>query len=910
MTIQIKRNNAGNCITFVGSSKPVYFNSCLSGRVNPDDSSRIDIINDINTTDVNNPAFEFFAVDYTLFRDADNNSFATAQEAADYITAQGNTIGNTGTFELQGHNSLSFTKTTDGLTVLVDNGDAHALETLSARVDQNDNTKLEITNHTASRVLYSNITPSNVLYDNSLLLTGSINDMVNQLNAYFNGQPLTSAVSEGVITQLSGGEYVTFWYIENNPNTFTYPLFKNSEDADLVADDMGNSGHTTIVFPSDPTNTTWYLPNGGSSSVNTDPTGLIYTIDGVTPNWNEQNAQYPAPAAFTDTTVTVDELSAVNVQVQPQGATWTTTITNLDGSNFTLLNGYTVNGIAPEVLQDNVANPYDDYRVTITRTNAHGSSTGTLTIRVTNLTAPVVQAINGFTWEPTSTAMIDDDRLEAGSVVGIDDLVNDGRRLIITQSWIETNVLPNLSETNDQCIIGINRTTPSVVTSWSNLDIGLFDVHIKLEWTGSNSHISSIGASGSNTSNVSISSLTDAYYDYAFEVDGTSVHVIACNFNDINTQHSVNDGGTFSRTASKTVSAGNKTVSIGARNTTIDLATSGLSEIDIPATPVTNTTDFDKAVDFSGGNEYLKLASTITPACAIRMQGLGNTVAPHSSQGSFSTDSGLTSDHTYSRPWACSVIFKSDGNNSNQHIWNNGEGAGTTDDNIYLRLSSTGTLHFGWGRSGATNEFTLATNISSSNWYGVYIGHTGARYSGAQATAGNLAAAFDVHMMDSSDGFTSLSSNLSTSTNWSYVNGARMDRSVIGDFTIGGRGNNRNFHGKVASMVITTLRRGVNMPSSEEIKLMISDPKKWEQDYRVGQTVRSSSNASEGTYSTSSSTLGWLGTQIWLMGDGTNDSYSNGIRNQVNPNDTSYTRLLFNSMLSNDIQNISINGLS
>ena len=45
-----------------------------------------------------------------------------------------------------------------------------------------------------------------------------------------------------------------------------------------------------------------------------------------------------------------------------------------------------------------------------------------------------------------------------------------------------------------------------------------------------------------------------------------------------------------------------------------------------------------------------------------------------------------------------------------------------------------------------------------------------------------------------------------------------MDREVGGVLTIGGRGNNRSFHGKVASMVITTLEKNVPMPNDAEIK--------------------------------------------------------------------------------------------
>ena len=49
-------------------------------------------------------------------------------------------------------------------------------------------------------------------------------------------------------------------------------------------------------------------------------------------------------------------------------------------------------------------------------------------------------------------------------------------------------------------------------------------------------------------------------------------------------------------------------------------------------------------------------------------------------------------------------MFKTDRNGSNQHIWNSGEGAGSTDDNIYLRLDANGWVYFGWGRGSSNNE--------------------------------------------------------------------------------------------------------------------------------------------------------------------------------------------------------------
>ena len=36
--------------------------------------------------------------------------------------------------------------------------------------------------------------------------------------------------------------------------------------------------------------------------------------------------------------------------------------------------------------------------------------------------------------------------------------------------------------------------------------------------------------------------------------------------------------------------------------------------------------------------------------------------------------SGYTSNGTNSRPWATAIVFRPDGHNSNQHLWNVGEG--------------------------------------------------------------------------------------------------------------------------------------------------------------------------------------------------------------------------------------------
>ena len=333
-----------------------------------------------------------------------------------------------------------------------------------------------------------------------------------------------------------------------------------------------------------------------------------------------------------------------------------------------------------------------------------------------------------------------------------------------------------------------------------------------------------------------------------------------------------------------------------------DVSWSGLSEISVPSAGSGLTTSWTKALDFSGSSERLKMVSSSSSNSPIQ-QPSGTTVT--------SGSNGNTSNSTAARPWACACVFKIDGNSSNQHIWNQGEGAGSNDDNIYLRLDASQNLYFGWGRSGAVNECRIATAISTMFWYGVYIAHDGRRYQAAGSTPGNLYQFFDIRLMSGHDNFAT-STDVGTYNDWNSAaswTGVRMDRAITGDFTIGGRGANRNFHGQVASFVSTTLKIGVAMPTVAEAEMMITDPMQWVQDYRVGQTYRyPTTNANYNNFAINSVNAKDA-TQIWLMGDGTNDAYAQ-IRNQVYPTDQNYTPLNMVSMVSNDIQTVNIPGLT
>lgn len=92
MSIKIKRNEAGNCITFEGSSNPVYWNSCLSGEIDSSDNTLVNVINDIRTAQSGTPFYEFFRIPYTDFLDADGNSFSNTQNCVDYINQEANVL--------------------------------------------------------------------------------------------------------------------------------------------------------------------------------------------------------------------------------------------------------------------------------------------------------------------------------------------------------------------------------------------------------------------------------------------------------------------------------------------------------------------------------------------------------------------------------------------------------------------------------------------------------------------------------------------------------------------------------------------------------------------------------------------------------------------------------------------------
>lgn len=1085
MSIRIQRNENANAITFVGSSQPAYWNACLEGEVNEDDSSRINVVNTVRTTDSDNKVFEFFAVPFTEFRTALGTAFNTAQECADYITDQANATA-IGIIEFGATDVVDFQRDATNTTILASTGHSYPVNSIKAvaqadgTITIKDNvdggadlmrfvrrTNVTFGGQTQAQQLapvvnalnslftvtpvgggaedrfvsntYTSVTPAVTAFgdvtinadvatkgtntssefndgfftssapitangeyfqfDNSgndplkkmmigLMLTSEISvaaledntltgedmDLAVRLkpNATYEHSPYGAVIENGMFTnpqrsneyragidndgrlfishynedasewqvivrsalvtaneeyslvvflkqenavcstlvtskEIYDGPIMAYHYIESPDGAFYYPLFSTEAEANYLDTENGGSGtnHPHVFADETPTSQTWYMPaTGGTHAATSAPSNTAEITYNVITTGADANY---APTAYGTQTLTVNEGDAVNFSIDPAGADWTTTISGQPPVNFTLSGGNLV-GTAPEVTGIIADNASDEYVITVTRTNIFGTSTGTLTLTVNNLTQTITP-ISGFTHVSQTITMVDSDTLEAGSVVTIDDSLEQGKRMVFSAAFIQ-GLFDDIANSGSahSVLIGVLKTG-LYGSQWTNHSSANLQFGWRLHRESNNKYLSVIW-NGDGISSTNFGTGT-------FGRDLVMFHDTASNKLHM-THHGVT-GGTGETMDTPTVisnlhmTPGSSDVditiglSIGS-STNVDITTTGITEVN---NPVVNTmvTNWTKALDFSGSNEYLVQTSTSANYNQpLKMSGSSVTA-------SLNADNSKTSSDTNSRPWATTMVFKADLNNSNQHIWNSGEGAGTGDDNIYLRLTAAGSLMFGWGREGTGyNECRIANqSISSSNWYGVYIAHKGARFNSADATASNLALGFDIRLMSSADSFASLGSNLSTASNWTDT-GARMDRDVTGSLTIGGRAGNRNFHGKIASMVVTTLKLDDTLPVDAEAKAMITDPMGWMDDYKIGPSEtfrRSHDNWNQTSFLVpSGESYAYTSTQVWLMGDGVYDSYANGIRSEVLNTDQNYVKLHLQSMLSNDFETVTIPGLT
>ena len=927
MAIRITRNEEGNCITFVGSSNPAYWNACLSAQINADDATRVDIINDIRSQNEETTQYEFYAVSIDDFADKDGNSFADAQAMVDYVNVNANVIGVSSVGTNLNGVAVNFRLDDTSTSIIMDNGSSFGVNTIKAVADADGTIHIHAigagtpdgADEADEHKHFQGLEVGNVSVNGSPV-SGGIQDIVNTLNELFTvgafeavvisdpfstmvadvdgedagytlvGSTAVDPVGDDIFTNSSSGNYAglkSTEFIDQAGEYFTFDIRGEGQigfglvhtDASYAAGKYSgsaayanpatfatsNSAHYGYQFSH------WFHPTPNGSWTNYGAsTGVIYGSGWY--NWESKDEWlagepvkmrvgidengYIAISSLQDdnTTWLLHARSSYPVQ---EGASFHLGIKSANAAArvFTAPKVHLLEPAAPVMNFRYIESPDGNFEYPLFATEEEANYyDGVAGGNSTSHTHTYVDDPTGTTWY-----MPDNGGTMTGTSAPSFDL-SLGQAAAYTE-----------------------------ITSLTNTDLAppTFAATNVVQEEGTNVNIQVTPAGATWSSSVSISpSGSGLVYDGYSLVQGTLADVGA------DTVYTI----TVTRGNSYGSSTGSMTV------TATDVA------------PVTTyLTPWTKALDFSGSSERALQVTQDSNRIPMKMNGQASLI-----EGTPST--GYTSNNSSAKPWATAVVFSPDGNSSNQHIWNVGEGAGTNDDNIYLRLDANGRLYFGWGRQGATNECEIRPNgvgtswsVTSGNWYGIYIGHDGRRFSGSNATAANLASCFDIRLMGSSVNWATTGyadTELSTQSNWTTT-GGRMDRNFIGPMSIGGRDANRSFHGKVASYVTTTLRRNQPMPTAAEIEMMITDPKKWLQDYKVGQGFRLPWQTSDAGFNFAlNDGSSAYSTQVWLMGDGTNDSYSNMIRNQVQPSDQNYTKLNLISMVSNDIQTVNIAGLT
>ena len=927
MSIRITRNEAGNCITFVGSSNPAYWNSCLSAQINAVDANRFDIINDIRSLNDAEIQYEFYAVDFNDFADKDGNSFANVQAAVDYVNTNANVVGVSSSGNDLTGVSINFRLDATSTSVIMDNGSAFGVNTIKAVADVDGTVHIHAigagspdgSEDAATLKHFEKLAHTNVSV-NGNAVAGGLQDVVNTLNELFTVGPFESVVISDpystMIADVSGtdagfalvgtgavdpagddiftntstgnyaglkstatidqaGEYFTFdirgegqigfGLIHTQPSYDNGYYSGNAAYANPTTFAVSNSAHYGFQFSH------WFHPTPNGSWTNYGAnTGIVYG-----PGWYSWESQADWLAGNpVKIRCGIDTNGFISIEsLQSDGATWVVHARSsypvADGAEFHLgiksanpaarvysaPKVHLLEPAAPTMYFRYIESPDGVYHYPLFTTAEEAEYYD----EIHNGLAAGTGSSHTHTYadDPTDTTWY------------MPEASHDPTNYSFTVAPSATTFAGNVVTYTEVTSLTNSDLTPSAFSSTD---------YSYEEGTAVNFQLLPAGATFSQTVTVSPSNSGMVYNTATGYLQGTLTDVGS------DTLYTV------------TVTRAN---AYGSSVGTFEVMATDVAPVQ------TNDTPWTKALDFSGSNEHGKQVASYYTVNPLHMNGYSTNIAPPATAG-------YTANGSSVRPWATAIVFNSDGNNSNQHIWNQGEGAGTNDDNIYLRLTSTGQLYFGWGRENeGYNEKQLAT-VLSGTWYGVYIANNGTRLSGSNATAANLDAAFDIRVARPNDlrDDVDASQYLSTAVGYWTSTGNRMDRSYTGDFTIGGRGSNRNFHGKVASMVVTTLRVNQPMPTDAEVKAMITDPIAWLDDYKIGELFRPNYTSGDfGNFAIGTETC-YRATQVWLMGDGTYDSYANGIRNQAGPEDQNNTKLQLNSMVSNDIQTVNITGLT
>lgn len=506
------------------------------------------------------------------------------------------------------------------------------------------------------------------------------------------------------------------------------------------------------------------------------------------------------------------------------------------------------------------------------------------------------QGVTGASHVLGTTDLLNND-LQDGSFIELNETLDQGKRIIFNKDFINNIIIPNLNESSDYIWVGVpSDTFDSSFIFFSDFWMSFRFTYISSTYTSV--YIGYKGTSGTSYFSNLIRNADLQEMAFAFELSEGNLTSIIGDNDDVSTI-SLLDWNDIIREQPSSIS-GDVSVYIGSENTTIPdpslSVQNDIVEIISPEPSAKLLTTWNKAVRFTGGNSYMEQVTT-----SDTYQPLENT-----GNASGSVSSGFTS--TTGQPWATSCVYRRDNHSENQYIWVYHEGTSGNNDRLGLALNADGALRFDIGRDGSLIQWNQTTPFNQTEWIGLYIDYNGYKTgtSNGWGTVSDIASRYRIRRVN-------LSTGLLTEIpgTWSESGSYRDDRNLSGFMCLGGRRNNRSFKGKMASMIVSTLNINSTLPTDTEISYMTRDPNKWITRYKLGEDYRSPTSTSSlrSNFSKNSVFYSGASTQVWIMGDGSNDGYA-VIRNQVYPGDQNYTACRMNNMTSSDIVTISINGLN
>lgn len=260
-----------------------------------------------------------------------------------------------------------------------------------------------------------------------------------------------------------------------------------------------------------------------------------------------------------------------------------------------------------------------------------------------------------------------------------------------------------------------------------------------------------------------------------------------------------------------------------------------------------------------------------------------------------------------SQPWAVASVFKYEQEASTNTIWAQAINGTQSNPHVWLRILATDKLVFRHGSNGSGLAFNSTDDVSITDWTGIIVTYDGAALDSTTLTnAGETGADhFTIQSVDLSTGAVS-----DIAGTWTMY-GTGSDSAVDGDFSVGSLYSTGHvFKGDIAMVSVTTNTVGYAMQNAEKAE-MVRDPSGWLATYRDGAGWRvpgQSSTSTNWQVDHTDELVGSQATKVFLMGDGTNDSFPYIYDQTCNTVNTQ--RMVANNMISTQVVNVTVPGLS